>query len=341
MKRNRIIITQYALSHFLVDFACAFLMFRTVYAADRWYLCLLLYNFCAFALQMPLGLLADRLNRNALVAASGCAMAALAYGFGSNPVLAAVAAGIGNGLFHIGSGIDVLNISTAKIGALGIFVSPGAFGIYLGTKLGKQGGMYAVPVILVLLAAAVFILSFQLVTRRSLVSDNAPVSFETAGPQKAVIAAVCLFLVVCLRSCVGMNINFPWKGIGYWGLVLICAVVLGKAAGGLLADRFGAIRTPAISLVLAAALFLLSAIPLAGVGAVLLFNMTMPVTLWAIARILPGSKGFSFGLLTFGLFLGFVPAYLGFEPVLASNMGLALTAILSIVLLYFGLRRIA
>lgn len=39
--------------------------------------------------------------------------------------------------------------------------------------------------------------------------------------------------------------------------------------------------------------------------------MTMPVTLWAVARILPGAKGFSFGLLTFALFLGFCPSYLG------------------------------
>ena len=42
-----------------------------------------------------------------------------------------------------------------------------------------------------------------------------------------------------------------------------------------------------------------------------LFNMTMPVTLHRAAMLLPGHRGFAFGLLTFGLFLGFLPAAFG------------------------------
>jgi len=37
----------------------------------------------------------------------------------------------------------------------------------------------------------------------------------------------------------------------------------------------------------------------------------MPVTLWFITKCIPDAKGFSFGLLTFALFLGFLPVYLG------------------------------
>ena len=46
---------------------------------------------------------------------------------------------------------------------------------------------------------------------------------------------------------------------------------------------------------------------------------------------MPGSKGFAFGLLTFALFLGFLPAYFG-----APSMGMAAMAsasLLSLVLL--------
>ena len=39
--------------------------------------------------------------------------------------------------------------------------------------------------------------------------------------------------------------------------------------------------------------------------------MTMPITLWAAARLMPGGKGFAFGLLTFALFLGYIPTALG------------------------------
>ena len=89
--------------------------------------------------------------------------------------------------------------------------------------------------------------------------------------------------------------------------------------------------------VLSAALFLLPDVPPAGTAAVFLFNMTMPVTLWAMARLFPGAKGFSFGLLTFGLFLGFVPVYLGCPQILAAGEGLTLAAIVSLVLLLSGL----
>lgn len=47
-----------ALTHALVDFTCALLLFSRVGAA--WLPAALVYNFCAFALQLPLGALCDR-----------------------------------------------------------------------------------------------------------------------------------------------------------------------------------------------------------------------------------------------------------------------------------------
>ena len=64
----------YSLAHFWVDLSCAFLAFRFLSAAPEFTLCLLLYNFCAFALQMPLGLWADSLDRNGMLAAAGCGL---------------------------------------------------------------------------------------------------------------------------------------------------------------------------------------------------------------------------------------------------------------------------
>ena len=108
----------YSLGHFFVDFACALLMLTHLWGVPEWSACVLLYNFCAFALQMPIGLLADRLDRNSCTAALGCALVALAWFFPGIPVLAAVTAGVGNGCFHVGGGIDVLNFSEAKAAPL-------------------------------------------------------------------------------------------------------------------------------------------------------------------------------------------------------------------------------
>ena len=338
LKNHRLIII-YIVAHFAVDFACAFLLYRILYHNEQWYLCLLVYNFCAFALQMPIGLLSDKWNRNAVCAAIGCGLIALSYGFGSIAVLTAILAGIGNSMFHIGGGIDVLNVSRDNPTLLGVFVSPGALGIYLGTILGKQGIVPGWLVVVVVIIFAIAILAGSYAEGRSFQSDNSPVSLSDKHSSGILLSMVCLLIVVCLRAYIGMIYNFSWKSMGGWSSIVIAAVVLGKMSGGFLAGRIGVVKASILSLGLAAVLFLFSDIPILGILAILLFNMTMPMTLWAMAKLLPGSKGFAFGILTFGLFMGFVPVYLEFPAIVTTVYGFAFAAIISLILLLLGLRK--
>ena len=331
------IITIYSLTHFLIDFACAFLMFHSIVKTPDFYLCILLYNFFSFAVQMPLGILADKWNRNYLFAIIGCILVAASYGFSFFYILAAVTLGIGNGLFHIGGGIDVLNMSEKKSGALGVFVSPGALGVYFGTMLGKGAAFSSIFILSFLLVATLFIFLMHKFQSR-LYTENAELSLAGAFSPNVLMAIACFFIVVCIRSFVGLSLNFPWKSSGYWGVILIFAVVLGKIAGGFLMDRFGIRKTVYLSLGLSALLFLFSQISLLGVIAVFLFNMTMPITLWIMAKILKGAKGFAFGLLIFGLFLGFLPAYFGTSII--STTVFALLAFVSLILLFIGIKRV-
>ena len=324
----------YSLAHFWVDLSCAFLVFRTLTGTADFALCLLLYNFCAFAMQMPLGLLADRFDRNGIVAALGCGLVALAY-ITPAALLTAVVAGLGNALFHLGGGIDTLNTSETKAAALGIFVSPGAFGLYLGTLWGKGTFLPLWPAPLVLILLAVGILWLCRRSFGSLRSGNAPLDFS--GDLKPILP---LFLVVMLRSYMGMNQSFDWKS-GGWAVALVAALVLGKAAGGFLMDITSPRKASVLSLGAAAVLYLFSGLPLPGTLAVFLFNMTMPVTLWAVAKVMPGAKGFAFGALTFALFLGFLPSWLGWPSLLTTTWSYAVMSMISLVLLLvvFGKER--
>lgn len=329
---RRPMLALYSATHFWVDLSCALLLFRTLALRPDFPLYLLIYNFCAFALQMPLGLLADRWNRNGLTAAAGCLLISLAYLF-PRPGMLAVTAGAGNALFHLGGGIDILNRSGARAASLGVFISPGALGLYLGTLWGKGAALplWPAPAGLLALAAAI-LLGCRAAGFRS---QNSPPALP---PLKRCKPLLPLFLVVALRSYMGMNQSFDWKSQSFWAWALLLALVLGKAAGGFAMDRLGAKKASALSLTGAAALYLLSGFPLPGVLAVLLFNMTMPVTLWAAARALPGAKGLSFGLLTFGLFVGFLPSALGWPNLLQSPWAYAAAALVSLSLLWAGLR---
>lgn len=193
-----------------------------------------------------------------------------------------------------------------------------------------------------------------------LTSGNAPFSFSVPSSSvpsgRTLMAAACFLAAVILRSYSGMIQNFPWKEtlVGS-GLILAGAVVLGKMAGGVLADKLGIQRTAFRSMCAAAVGFLCLVYPAAGILAVFFWNMSMPLTLWAVSKVFPGAKGFGFGLLTFGLFVGFCPAWLGGSSVggpvqsgirfmagnASSPVGMALMAVVSLLLLGWGLKQVA
>lgn len=314
----------YAAAHFAVDFCCGLLLFRFFPARSDWVLALLLYNFCAFALQLPFGILADRLNRNHWVAAVGMLLAAAAFCFFRRMPVAVVMAGCGNALFHIGGGIEALNYSVHKAFRLGIFVAPGAMGLFLGIRLGKTELLYW-PAPLLLAAAAGFLL---IAGRKA--TFNSPPALPRLRP-----GLWALFGVVVLRSYLGFCMRFPWNDGFYSALAVAAVTVLGKVAGGFLLDRIGYLPAAFFSLLAAACCLLRPDWPVLGLLGLFFFQMTMPVTLWAAARCCPGAKGFSFGLLTFALFLGFLPVLFG-GVLPANGFVLAGGTLISLLLLYLG-----
>ncbi len=337
MRRKQIpLLSVYSAGHFLVDFACAFLMFSL--PSEERVLVFLLYNFCAFALQMPAGLAADKLNRNGIVAAVGLGLTCLGFLFFRLPLLCAVVSGVGNCLYHVGGGVDVLSFSSEKQWMLGVFVSPGAVGLFLGTLLanGKHiplllGGL----VVPVLSGAVVFWL--HLLRPLQNPTQNPLFSLKPKG-RLPLLGAVCLFAVVVLRSYVGITLYTPWKTGPVLPVLAVLGLALGKAVGGFLADKFGAMPTALATLGVSSLCFLFSEHPVFGLLAVFLFNMTMPLTLFALAEIFPGAKGFAFGILTFALFLGCVPNFLSLPVPFSGTVWFhGAEAAVSLLLLMMGL----
>lgn len=335
---NKKIVLTYSTIHFFVDLACAILVAnfisQKIGGEINLFIGVIVYNFFAFAMQLPIGIIADKVNKNAICSAIGCLLVAIAFGFSNYGIIACSIAGIGNAMFHVGGGIDVLNISDKKATLSGIFVSTGAMGIFLGGKSVSTGFNKYYIVILILLVSVISLLWLYNQIKNSINNSKIKVINLTKNEW---IAIICIFITVCIRSYVGMILAFAWKSKFVFALLSIFGVILGKMIGGIIGDKIGFDKI-LISLLLSAICFIFSFTnPIIGIIAIFLFNMTMPITLICLSNIFDNNKGLAFGLLTLALFVGAVPTFVGHNH-LFTPIGLFFITLLSSVVLYLALK---
>lgn len=337
---KKIIVSLYSFTHFIVDLACAILVTNLISQkignyTYSYFWGAIIYNFCGFALQFPIGTIADKINKNAIISCIGCLIVAIAYLFSEFTITACIIAGIGNSLFHVGGGIDVLNISNKKASLSGIFVSTGAMGIFLGTKSSQIGfDKYYIVICTLIICAFLLLLLYSKIKDKV---SNLEETVLTLGTNE-IIAVICLIFTVCVRSYVGMILAFEWKSSFILALISIFAVVFGKMLGGIIGDKIGFKKISIISLGVSSILFIFAfKNSIIGVLAILLFNMTMPITLTALSNIMLNNKGMAFGLLTLALFIGSVPTFFGYNKLAFTPAGLFIITIISTVVLYIGI----
>lgn len=330
----------FALCHFVVDFACVSTMLCAVSrvlgesgqgSMEVVALSILLYDIVAFTLQLPIGIALDQLDKNSYAALLSYALVGAGVILSLVPIAllewpAILLLAIGNALFHSAGGLSVLNISQKHAGPSGIFIATGAIGVFLGTQSAQMGRFQIAFSLLVLLfLCALITLVVQKVNKKYWNVHNA--SFDIPRLSSNTLLAIALLsFVVALRSYVGMVMAFPWKSEMLLLVLSILGVFAGKALGGVVADRIGFRTTAIFSLIVAATLFVPSwEIPVMGLLGVFFFNFTMSITLASLANILPNAKGTAFGLASFSLAVGALPALAGFSiehPAMLSGISL-------------------
>ena len=330
----------FALCHFVVDFACVSTMLCAVSrvlgesgqgSLELVALSILLYDVVAFAFQLPVGIALDKLDKNSsatmlsyVLVGGGVLLSLVPVALLEWPTVLLLA--VGNALFHCAGGLCVLNISQKHAGPSGIFIATGAVGVFLGTFSARYGRLQVAFALLVLLfLCAIITQVVQKVNKKYWNIHNVPFAIPEFS-SRSLIAIVLLCFVVALRSYTGMVMAFPWKSEVLLLGLSIFGVFAGKALGGLVADRIGFRTTAIFSLIAAATLFAPSwEVPVMGLLGVFFFNFTMSITLASLANILPNAKGTAFGLASFSLAVGALPALLGFRvehPVMLSVISL-------------------
>lgn len=326
-----------AISHAVVDTVSALMIFwgqRThLISPDQFIPLVILHNALAFALQSPLGLVLDRWQRPRLAVCISLLMLAVsAVGFSYLPVAAVILAGIANAFFHVGGGTISFQYSPGRAAIPGIFVAPGDIGLVAGVLLGTYGVLH--PMVTVPFVLALAVITYLI--------PMPEVNYERSGQaENGYLEAVVLLIILCIaiRSLIGSVMVFPWKADMHLLLALSVAIAVGKAAGGVLADRLGWLRVPVTGLLVSAPFLAFGAnSPALAISGMLLFQMTMPVTLIALYKVLPGRPGFAFGLTCLALMIGLLPAYTPMRILLSRNEVVLTVIILSTIGLILGIK---
>ena len=245
--------------------------------------------------------------------------------------------GIGNAFFHVGGGVltiheDDDNDLNGK--ALGLFVAPGAIGLILGILYNSTSLFRIIQIIVSLVLSLLALLAYRMAKERELKIRFRRFSVER---KELLYIIIMCFIVVIIRCLAGMAISFPWKKGNLITIISVIALASGKTIGGFLSSYIGMKKTVIITLLISAAAYLFGNNIYFGLIALLFFNMTMPITLYLLFRNMSDMPGFAFGILTFGLFSGYLPYHYSFVKNLPVQYG-TLFSIISLIVLYLAVR---
>lgn len=313
--------------HFLMDFLCCFLLVKSSPDALWW---IAGYHGLAFALQPVIGMLTDR-YRNVPYGLISAVLILLAYmTAGFSTALASVTAGLGNALLHLEGGYVSMHRRDHRMGPLGLFVAPGAVGIGLGKVLGASN----VPMMIGIAGCTVMLVLMYLTPVQKEVRERR----QYYGINKKVNGILLFaFLSVMIRSYAGFIVPVnEFSGSLQIILAAVCSM-LGKLAGGYLADRYGAGRTAVCSQSAGILLFTTMFLPVSLLF-VFLINIPMAMTLASMSDCLQEDTGSAFGLAPLGLFIGYL---LNAAMPLTSSMKVPLCTVLMCICAYLLYHTIA
>ena len=217
---------------------------------------------------------------------------------------------LGNACLHVAGAEVTLRSSAGKISSSAIFVSGGSFGVILGKLIG-QTNCSCWFIAFLALSMIPFVLLAEYYRKEIKDEEKACAKFNYHNSKISPgLLILLVVLIVIIRGYVGYGIPTSWnKTIGQ-NILFYFTMGLGKALGGIFTDAYGIRRTSLIS-ILGSLPFLLfgDKVMFISLIGIMLFSMTMAITLALLVSVLKKTPGLAFGYTTIGLFLGTVPIF--------------------------------
>ena len=333
MKNNTVGIL-YFFIHFIIEITSFYIVSLYTNSNIVWMLALL-YDFFAFVPQGLFGYFIDKGFKTnfSIIGMILSTLALILLFFNFNAMLVVLVLSIGNCMVHIQGAETTLKSSYGKMAPSAIFVSGGSFGVITGKLL----AMYKVPIpfiILINLLMLIPILICKKYENRISEKKLEAYNFSNKNINSKIIITLAVFVVI-VRAYMGYGIPTTWNKTIVQTILLYCSMGIGKAMGGILIDNIG-IRKTALLSTIGSLPFLLfgSNMMIISLIGIMMFSMTMAITLGVIVSELKKYPGIAFGFTTLGLFLGSLPVFVSrIESVLINCiMVIVLTITCSIIL---------
>lgn len=310
MKQNKNILgILYFIIHFIIEITSFYIVSSYIDTNLVWILALM-YDFFAFIPQGIFGYLKDKgikINFTIIGMILSTLSLILLY-FNLNAILVILVLSIGNCMIHIQGAETTLRTSNGKMAPSAIFVSGGSFGVITGKIL----AMYNVPIPFIIIINLLMLIPIAICNKYVYLIDDKNLekyNFSNKNINSKVIITLAVFVVI-VRAYMGYGIPTTWNKTLIQTILLYCSMGIGKAMGGILIDSIGIKKTALLSTIgsLPFLLFGNNVMAISLIG-IMMFSMTMAVTLGLIVSEIKKYPGVAFGFTTVGLFLGSLPVF--------------------------------
>lgn len=300
--------------HFVTEVICFFVLARIIGNGPFLWMAPFLYDAFAFVPQAILGYASDKFPKikMGLIGTILLVVGLILFNFnlpiGKYTALLIIC--LGNAAIHVNGAEVTLRASQGKLSHSAIFVAGGSFGVITGKLLGGLPLSHWIIAILGLTMIPFILLAEYY--RNDADKEECPCKNFDYNNLKlsAGLTIILAVVVVITRGYMGYGIPTSWNKTVFQTILLYFSMGIGKALGGIISDLIGVRKTAIISTVGALPFLLFGdnymIISLLGV---LMFSMTMSITLGLLVSVLKDTPGLAFGLTTIGLFLGTAPIF--------------------------------
>ena len=319
----------YAYVHLITEIACFYMLYKITNGSVLTWMVPFVYDGMAFVPQSIIGYINDKYPKIKM-GLIGTIMIIVSYILyfctNINLYVSLIVLCLGNAFIHVDGAEVTLKSSNGMLSHSAIFVAGGSFGVVIGKLLSNTFIPFWV-IILLGLTMIPFILLAKTYDNES--SNQEKFNYVNKSIAPIIIIFLTVFVVI-VRGYLGYGIPTSWNKTIFQTILLYFTMGIGKALGGILSDIFGIRKVAILSTVLSIPFLCIGdnmmVISLIGV---MMFSMTMSITLGILVSVLKSTPGLAFGLTTIGLFLGTIPIF--FVEITNKMINIGMIIVMSLV----------